>query len=201
MGFEYTELYTPSNDGFTPQWVYPISRTLSVPRYKQETTYWCGPASIQMMISYNGKFVEQKDLAKEAGTTTQGSNTLDLRNVLNKHIDNHTFGVTRIGSSDYTRLFNIINSNIFTKSQPVLALVKTERLPYYNGHASNHYIVARGLTKYIDDGTGQPVIGLSEVRVVDPHHNNNYYGYFTVGYNDFYNAVNFNWVEAYNISY
>lgn len=158
-------------------WVYPQTRVLNVLKSQQQTSYWCGPASIQMMIKYNGKSVLQETLAKEAGTTSQGSNTLDLKNVLNKHINAHVFGVTRIqGSSDQNRLFNVLNSNIFSKSQPTLALVRTDRLPYYNGHVSNHYIVARGLTKYIDDGTGQPVIGLSEVHVVDPNNNNNYYG-------------------------
>jgi hypothetical protein len=192
----------PTFGEITPQWSYPESRVLNVVKSQQERYYWCGPASIQMMIKYNGKTVSQSTLASEAGTTTSGSNTLNLRNVLNNHVTNHTFGVTRIeGSSQYTPLFNILNSNIFSKSQPVLALVKTERLPYYNNYQSNHYIVARGMTKQIDDGTGQPIISLTQVNLVDPNNNNNYYGYFTVNYGDFFNAVNFNWVQAYNIAY
>lgn len=187
----------------TPMWTYPVSKVLaSFPTYQQQTSYYCGPASIQMMIGFNGKSVAQSTLASQAGTTASGSNTLALRNVLNQHVGTtHNYGVIRIGSSGYTNLFNIINSNIFTKNQPVLSLVRTNMLPYYNGHTTNHYIVVKGMTKYIDDGTGQPIISSSQINVVDPNNNNNFFGNFTVNYNSFFDAVNYDWVQAYNISY
>lgn len=201
--FTHNPLYTQPFGEITPQWAYPEQRVLNVLRSQQEKYYYCGPASIQMMIKYNGKTVSQDTLAKDAGTTKSGSNTLYLRNALNKHVNNYTFGVTRISDSDsdYTRFFNLLNSNIFSKNQPVLSLVRTERLPYYNNHVSNHYIVVRGMTKYIDDGTQSPIPSLTQLNVVDPNDNNNFYGYFTVKLQELFNAVKYNWVQAYNVAY
>lgn len=197
--------YQDTNDGrdISPLWTYPISKTLSsFPLYQQEAGNWCGPASIQMMIGFNGKFVSQSVLASQSGIHPNGSNTLNLRNTLNHHVGTiHNFGVIRIGSSGAANLFNIINSNIFTKNQPVLALVRTQELSYYHGHPSNHYIVIKGMTKYIDDGTGQPVISLSQINIADPNNNSQYFGEHIEGFNQVYDAVSFPWEQAYNIAY
>lgn len=84
----------------TINWLYPQSKSLYVPLHTQETYYWCGPASILAIIDYNGKknYVEgsteydkQEQFAEESGTTTSGSNTLDLRNVLNDYVSSEHF--------------------------------------------------------------------------------------------------------------
>ncbi|GAW31962.1 C39 family peptidase [Carboxydocella sp. JDF658] len=200
----------------TPQWTYPVSKILNVPYHKQLYSTWCGPASALQIIDYNGKYSsvsgsteyqKQQTLADQIGTNDNGSNTVNIRNVLNNYLSSiHSWTVKRIDSSSgaYDILWNIIDSNIFNAKQPVLVLVQTKYLPYYNGHASQHYVVVDALTKYIDDGTGQPVKSISTVRIVDPNPNSSYTGYHTVTFNDLYNAAKGYFdsgKQYYNVSY
>lgn len=118
----------------------------------------------------------------------------------------HNWVVKRIDGSTgaYDGLWNVVDYNIFQANQPVLVLVQTKYLPYYNGHASQHYVVVDAMTKYIDDGTGQPVKSISTVRIVDPNPNSSYTGYHTVYFNDLYNAAKGyfdNGQQTYNVAY
>lgn len=127
----------------------------------------------------SNEYAKQNTLASEAGTTEGGSNTLDLKNVLNDYWSGiRTFSITRIDSSsgDIDNLWNILDYNIFESEQPVLVLVKTSYLPYYDGKSLYHYVVADGMTKQTDDGTGTPIRSISEVRIVVPNYNDTYLG-------------------------
>lgn len=203
-----------SDNDISPQWYYEVEKILRVPHHIQQTDYWCGPASILQIIDFNGKagnvsgnneYSKQKTLADESGTVTAGANTLNLRNTLNKYLS-HYFNVTAISSSKhYDTLWNIIDNNIFYDKQPVLVLVNTKYLPYYNGRTSYHYVVVDGMKKVIDDSTSKPVKSASTVRIVDPHYSSSYTGYHTVYFNDLYNAAKGYYEcsnpQAYNISY
>ena len=47
---------------------------LSVPVFRQETKYWCGPASVQMIVKYKtGKKVSQSTLASYMNTNKSGT--------------------------------------------------------------------------------------------------------------------------------
>ena len=74
-------------------------------------------------------------------------------------------------------------------NQPVIVLVQTKYLPYYNNHSSQHYIVVDGLTKYIEDYSNSPAKSISTVRIVDPNNNSTYTGYHTVLFNELYRAA------------
>ncbi|MFX1475499.1 MAG: C39 family peptidase [Promethearchaeota archaeon] len=56
----------------------PSSHHISVPYYEQQTSYWCGPASLQMLFDYYGPNIRQIDIARVAGTQSWGTNHLDL---------------------------------------------------------------------------------------------------------------------------
>ncbi|MGQ9558091.1 MAG: C39 family peptidase [Desulfurispora sp.] len=201
--------------GISPLWHYNEEKILNVPHHVQQTTYWCGPASSLQIIDYNGRigsvsgsteYQKQNTIANQTGTTKSGANTLNLRNNLNSYLSGiHSFNVSTIKkNTDYDKLWNILDYNIFSSGQPVLCLIKTSYLPYYNGKVSYHYVVVDGMNKVIDDSTSQPVKSSSTVRIVDPHYNTSYTGYHIVYFNDLYNALKGYYEagsQAYNLAY
>ena len=62
---------------------------------KQDTNYWCGPASTQTVIrSRTGQLVAERTLAGEMGTTVNGTNHIGLvRDVLNKRLPGANYAV------------------------------------------------------------------------------------------------------------
>ena len=67
-----------------------IEKRLDYPRTNvhQDTYYWCGPASAQTVIlSATGKLISESDLAREMGTTINGTNGIqNILPSLNRHI-------------------------------------------------------------------------------------------------------------------
>lgn len=63
--------------------------------------------------------------------------------------------------------------------------VETSYLPIYNGASFGHYVVTRGYLW----GQGGSTGGTNTVYYVDPHYNNNYYGYRTCTYQQMENAI------------
>ena len=55
-----TEEAPPKEDAAAPE----ETIRLNVPAYEQETSYWCGPASLQMVLAYYGIDVSQAKLAE-----------------------------------------------------------------------------------------------------------------------------------------
>ncbi|MGV9744582.1 C39 family peptidase [Rhodococcus zopfii] len=54
----------------------------------QETGYWCGPASVQVVLNSLGIRVAEKDMARELGTTVNGTNWIgSFPQVLNRYAD------------------------------------------------------------------------------------------------------------------
>lgn len=50
-----------------------VQKVLNVPLYGQQTTYYCSPASAQMILSYHGYWYTQAQIANAMGTTTSGT--------------------------------------------------------------------------------------------------------------------------------
>lgn len=48
-------------------------RYLYTPSHEQERTYWCGPATCQVIDDYLGAYVSQSTYAASVGTTTKGT--------------------------------------------------------------------------------------------------------------------------------
>lgn len=77
------ELNKAFPDGFVPKCVdktigvamlktSPTAKTLAVPYKAQETSYWCGPASSQMVNWYFGTQSSQASIASQEGTSPNG---------------------------------------------------------------------------------------------------------------------------------
>lgn len=158
--------------------------TRPVTNYKQERTYWCGPASARQTLSFHKAFSgsgtalpSQSTLATKIGTTTSGSSTASIVKALNSY--NGTFGkVFYIGSNVIGQttpvldcFWNRIGNGLYQPYEPcvTICLMQTSRIPRYAGRASRHYMTISG----IDDRTTT-----RKMRSVDPNYNSAYYGVY-----------------------
>ena len=63
------------------------SETLSVPLYKQENNYYCGPASVQMVLKYFGYTATQSKLGSIMNTnSSDGTYVYQIANGLNSYL-------------------------------------------------------------------------------------------------------------------
>jgi len=135
----------PSTDAYDIQ---------GVPYHVQQTSLWCGPASLEMVFDYWGEDITQSEIAGVANAGSKGCYTDELERAaqfsqLSTSIQNsslHGYTARKLGyavssnhwnSSDgYTDLKTLIKNNY-----PVLALT------YYNtDHSSNHFRVVKGFS-------------------------------------------------------
>lgn len=133
---------------------------LSVPQSVQENNYFCGPASLQMVLRYHGISVSQSQLAKEMNTVpVTGTEYNDLAKVVNKYLFNNS----NVGPNDpgyhvqtlqrydtdpeIAKTFEKrVKQNIST-NDPVFLAVDVKAL-YPNLSSANHLIVLTGYTVY-----------------------------------------------------
>jgi hypothetical protein len=155
--------------------------TLSATNYKQETTYYCGPASARQSLSWHkaksgsaAALPSQTTLAGRMGTTTSGSLTTGIVRALNSY--NGAFGTVNYVASNltdtgnpttafYTRIGWMLQD---ARTVPII-LASTSRIPRYNGHASRHYLSISGIN---DLGT------TVTMRSVDPNSSSLYRGVY-----------------------
>ena len=155
--------------------------TLGATNYKQETPYYCGPASARQSLSWHkaksgssAALPSQSTLAGRIGTTSSGSLTTGIVRALNSY--NGTFGTVNYVASNltdtgsptsafYTRIGWMIQD---ARTVPVI-LTATSRIPRYNGHVSRHYMSVSGIN---DSGSS------ITMRSVDPNSNSSYRGVY-----------------------
>ena len=155
--------------------------TLGATNYKQETSYYCGPASARQSLSWHkaksgssASLPSQGTLAGRIGTTSSGSLTTGIARALNSY--NGTFGTVNYVASNLTDTGNP-TSAFYTRigwmlqdarTVPVI-LTATSRIPRYNGHVSRHYMSVSGI-----DDTGSSI----KMRSVDPNYSASYRGVY-----------------------
>lgn len=169
------------------------NKRLSVPLYKQENSYYCGPASAQMTLSYLYGSVSQSTLARNMGTNLeQGTFVYKMVNGLNSYL----------GSSAYKYVSNssISFGNGLTYSidrgKPVICHVMTGTLPNYSatGYDTGHYVVATGYSFTASGSSGSDTVYYN-----DPNNNNSYYGRYSTSWSSMRRAINRN-AELYIMS-
>lgn len=158
--------------------------TRPVTLYRQETSYWCGPASARQALSFHrtwsGSSVSlpsQSTLAVKIGTTTSGSTTTQIVSALNSY--DGTFGEIGYLASNITDTPNPYESfvnRIGVRLRPLqshpttpVTLMQTKYIPRYSGKESRHYMTICG----IDDRTAP-----MRMRDADPNGNSAYYGVY-----------------------
>lgn len=149
--------------------------------YKQEKSYWCGPASARQTLSYHKRksgstatLPSQTTLASKIGTTSSGSSTAAIANALNYYkttfsIPDYYIASDITGYSNPTETFRIrIYTDITstTKLAPIV-LLQTKYLPRYSGNSYRHYNTVSGYD------SASPIW----METVDPHYDSRYFGY------------------------
>lgn len=125
----------------------------------QETGYWCGPASTQMILSGKGIVRDERDLARELGTTVNGTNYVGLiEGVLNSYLPDAHY-VSVYAPIDPEVLWHNIRSsmdagygvsiNIDVPPSNYPQGVHGSPSPAYRGGEIFHYIAGMG---YSDEG-------------------------------------------------
>lgn len=84
-------------------------KILAVTPQIQEEWYFCAPATVSMILSTQGKFVSQRQLAQEMGTYVPfGTHNKDAIRVLNQHL--FGYSVPKDGQAGY-RLVSVTNAS------------------------------------------------------------------------------------------
>lgn len=131
----------------------------------QETGYWCGPASTQMILNSRSIFRNEADLAVELGTDRDGTDYVGLiETVLNRYLPDANYVSVYLERDPATILqrdtlwYHIVLSinagygvacNIVAPPGNKPIGVKGSSSPQYSGGTTYHYIAAMG---YSDDG-------------------------------------------------
>lgn len=181
----------PTDDcnGVSPLVNYPIISTqdLNVPLYQQQTTYYCGNACTQMVLSYFGYNISQGTLAGSnyLATDANGETYLyKITNVLNSYLGNAYESVNTNEISFANSLKYSININ-----RPVICQVQTVYLPIYkeNGRRSHHYVASTGY--YSVQFSPNSIDDQETVYYNDPHYESQYYGKHSCYMSDMLTAI------------
>lgn len=135
----------------------------------QETSYWCGPASAQVVLNGQGVIVTEQDMADQMGTGYNGTDNIELVTpVLNRYADGggyagHLMPDDPPSADQIEQLWsNIVTSvngergiiaNIVAPPSNYPRGVKDSVSPAYSGGTVYHYIAVMGY----DNGTERAV--------------------------------------------
>lgn len=161
--------------------------TLNVPLEKQINTYYCGPASVKMVLSYLGVSATQSTLGTRMQTNqSDGSFVWRVTECLNHYLGANSYEHVLTTTTPFpTGLMASIDDN-----KPVICHVMTRELPNYpDGRNSGHYVVATGYF-WAQGGTGSS--GTDAVYYNDPHYDNAYYGSYSCRWSEMTAAINAN---------
>ena len=122
---------------------------LSVPVFRQETKYWCGPASVQMIVKYKtGKKVSQSTLASYMNTNKSGTYVWQMVRGLNKYTNSNFYSSTTIAQRG---IYEATKESL-KKNYPIVGNVNTKLLNDKYPFDSGHYVVITGY-RYRIQGT------------------------------------------------
>jgi hypothetical protein len=134
----------------------------------QRTTYWCGPATIQMIAwTKNDPFRPQRYWAKRLRTTTSGSDIVDMVRVINNKTNwdrpkrAGEFIVLDISDFGFGQWTNLIRRHVVDYRAPLVLhpVLLKEYYPYLDDDASGHFQVGRG---YDNNGDRPTQVGFFE---------------------------------------
>lgn len=156
---------------------------INVTAYKQEKTYWCGPASARQTLSFHkGKsgsgtaLPSQTTLSGKIGTTTSGSTTTGIASGLNAYAATYGYTGNKYVAANLKNLTNPlatfetrIKGVLKSQTNAPVILIQTKYLPRYNGVSIRHYNTVSAYSY-------ETATGKKQIKMVDPHYNTAYYG-------------------------
>lgn len=121
---------------------YP-ARSLAVPAYRQETNYWCGPATAKQTVQYlAGSSQTQAQIAAATGTTTAGANADRIISYVNDHQSKNIYA--RVNCTSQTQMVAAVDYSLSVQHPMILTLAVPDDVwekgiwPYWtNGHYLN----------------------------------------------------------------
>ena len=134
----------------------------------QNTTYWCGPATMQAIgWGSQGKRKNQSYWARRLGTTTAGTAITDMVRVVNNKTDydeeTHAgpYIVLDVGDFTFKQWYRLMMRHVHDYRAPVVLhpSLLTQYYPYLDDDASGHFQVGRG---YDQNPGGNPQLGWFE---------------------------------------
>lgn len=180
------------------------SKQLQLPFHFQETSYYCVPACIQMVLEYYGIYETQEVLAKELHTSAvTGTEYVDMAKVLNRHmfgkeevtLEEAGFRIQTLSRHDRDDMKKAdisrrIKQNI-DGNYPVIVAVDLKTVyPEYHVSA-NHMIIIHG---YEMDETNTQ---LQSVMILDPYEKISQYNRSKLDFSILYEALILNEEPAY----
>lgn len=159
------------------------NKSLNIGLVKQETNYYCDPASAKMVLDYLGHVQSQSTLASRIGTDNNGSVVYRVTNCLNYYLGSGSYRYVLTSEIDFSNglMYSI------DQGKPVICHVDTKYLPHYNGYSCNHYVTAYGYA-WAQGGVGSG--GYETVFFNDPNNNSAYHGSQTCTYAEMTEAIN-----------
>lgn len=134
----------------------------------QRTTYWCGPATMQMIAwTKNDPVRPQRYWAKRLRTTTSGSDIVDMVRVINNKTNwdrpkrAGEYVVLDIADFGFGQWTNLIRRQVVDARAPLVLhpVLLKDYYPYLDDDASGHFQVGRG---YDNNGDAPTQVGFFE---------------------------------------
>ncbi len=122
----------------------------------QVRTYWCGPATMQMIArGWQGEFKSQRHWSRRLNTTTSGSSIWDMVRVVNKATGYDgpnragPYIVLDIGDYSFSKWLLLTMRHIEDYRAPLVLhpILLKRYYPYLDDDASGHFQVGRGYDK------------------------------------------------------
>ena len=155
--------------------------TLPITCFKQERSYWCGPATVKQVLNFaNGYSYSQSYYARALGTTTKGSDMTVIARYLDKNVK-FKYDYSNIGSFS-TWIYRIKHGIDY--NMPAVLDIDTREIKYWPYRTPGHFINTSG---YNDCNR--------KVRITDPYGpglGNRWYDYnslYKVNYDHFRRAM------------
>lgn len=160
------------------------------PNYRQETSYWCGPASIKQAVQWiNNTSNSQQVYATSMGTNSkEGSYVWKMARELNNRQSQHSYVYVDISTMNNKQDFWLmVQNDILMEKVPAIAHAKTNIFYMYNGKNLGHYLT---LTGYYEDYLSSE---FSYFEYVDSYYadygRGSVFGTHEVNFYDLYNSL------------
>lgn len=126
----------------------PSAYTLKVTGHRQETNYYCVPASSQLVLNSFGITVSQRTLATKMGTTASGGTSgANANKVLNAYVNPKGYKVVTYSAKDPAKLMTMIRYDVGTLHRAPYMGVWMEDLPWNKGKVQGNNI-GHGIAVY-----------------------------------------------------
>lgn len=121
-------------------------KTLNVANFKQETSYWCGPATVKQVVHFlNGSSQNQTFYAGKLGTTTDGTDFSKIPKVLNDYQTSNTYSYRSFDSNEFVTWQSVMILTTDWGYPAVLDLkITPQNMPYYKSNVAGHILNTSG---------------------------------------------------------